>query len=109
MTGKPRIKLEKPNLKIHVACEFTIDVTCEFTIDVACEKTIAICQFRSCTRSALRAYLGGTKNSPEGVTIHVNSDNAGVHSNGVVANDGTEIDLEERRVVGRGILRSFES
>ncbi|GMN36095.1 hypothetical protein TIFTF001_005747 [Ficus carica] len=30
---------------------------------------------------------------PSGVEIHVTGDNAGVHSDGVVANDGTKIDL----------------
>ncbi|GMN47471.1 hypothetical protein TIFTF001_016663 [Ficus carica] len=55
-TGKPRMKPEKPNLKIHVACKLAVDV--------ACEKIIAICLFKSHTRSALRAPSDGNENSP---------------------------------------------
>ena len=44
---------------------------------------------------------------PDVVAIHVAGDNAEVHSEGIIANDETKIDLGER--FGRGILGIFES
>ncbi|GMN58458.1 hypothetical protein TIFTF001_027557 [Ficus carica] len=100
ITGKPRIKPEKPNLKIHVACELAVNIACEKSSRFA-DLGVARDQLRELLPLALRIH-------PNGVAIHVIGDNAGVHSDDIIADDKMKIDWGERRL-GRSIFEIFDS